>query len=105
MATRTGVCVSACVRACAVWCTFFREQGDTDRSAGEGQRPRDAFVPPPLVPPALPQNWPERGQTAMESEALLRTRFSVPLSTNALGTTPQLRKKAQLCSKRLAERP
>ena len=56
MATRRGVWVSACVRAGAAWCTFLREQGDTHRSAGEGQRPRDAFVPTPLVSPALPQN-------------------------------------------------
>ena len=59
MATRTGVCV--CVRICLCACLcgvvhLSREQGDTDRSAGEGQCPRDAFVPTPLVPPALPQN-------------------------------------------------
>ena len=75
----------------------------TALQASTSECPRDAFVPPPY-PSRAPTNLPGRGQTAMESEALLRTHLSVPLSTNALGTTPQLRKKAQLCSKRSVER-
>ena len=93
MATHTGVRICLCACLCGV-VHLSREQGDTHRSAGEGRSPRDAFVPPPLVLP----------RSHRPAEALMRTRFSVPLSTNALGTTPQLRKKAQLCSKRSAER-
>ena len=92
MATHTGVRICLCACLCGV-VHLSREQGDTHRSAGEGRSPRDAFVPPPLVLP----------RSHRPAEALMRTRFSVPLSTNALGTT-QLRKKAQLCSKRSAER-
>ena len=86
MATRTGICVSACVRACGV-VHLSCEQGDTHRSAGECQCPTTTCP-----------------QTAMDLEAFLCTHLSVPLSTNSLGTTPRLRKKAQLCSKRSVER-
>ena len=104
MATHTAVRVPACVRARAAWCTFFREQSDPDCSAGKHQCPTSASMSPPFVPRAPPTYLRGRGQTAMESEALLRTHLSVPLSTNAMATMPQLRKKAQLCSKRSAER-
>ena len=75
MATRPGVRVSACVRTGAAWCTFLREQGDTDCFAG-------TRVPhPPLCHHLL--SLPRSHRPA---EALLRTRFSVPLSTNATAT-------------------
>ena len=76
MATRSGVCVSACVRACAVWFTFPANQ---------------ETLTVPLVRSSVPEtplcqhllSLPRSHRTA---EALLRTRFSVPLSTNATAT-------------------
>ena len=95
MATRTGVCESACVRACAVWFTFPANKETLTVPLVRGSVPET-----PLCQHLLSLTRSHR-----TAEALLRTRFSVPLSTNALGKTPQLRKKAQLCSKRSVERP
>ena len=82
---------------------FFREQSGPDCSAGKHQCPTSASMSPPFHRSAGEGQCP-RDAFLCHHLALLRTRFSVPLSTNALATMPQLRWKAQLCSKRSAER-
>ena len=56
-------CVRICLCACLCGVVHLsREQGDTHRSAGKHQCPRDAFVPPPLVSraPTDLQGWVRR---------------------------------------------